>query len=91
MTPKVILHWWCAMTVAFVIHTVFPAGYVEICKLVAVRCTGTQDEREFASCIKPTQTHFLMSFFIYIFIEIFTTFPGGMRSALMSTSRELVQ
>jgi hypothetical protein len=44
--PKVLLYWWFAMTVAFVIYTVFLAGYVELYQPVAVRCTGTQDERE---------------------------------------------
>jgi hypothetical protein len=37
MIPKVLLYWRCAMTFAFVMYTVFLAGYVEICKLVAVR------------------------------------------------------
>jgi hypothetical protein len=37
MTPKVLLYWWCAMTVAFVMYTVFLAGYVELYQLVAVR------------------------------------------------------
>jgi hypothetical protein len=35
MTPKVLLYWWCAMTVAFVMYTVFLAGYVELYQLVA--------------------------------------------------------
>jgi len=37
MIPKVLLYWRRATTFAFVMYTVFLAGYAELCKLVAVR------------------------------------------------------